>query len=234
MVQYRNDNWLKVSLVGLRRKQFAALLLLIGFGGCASTPPACRPRPAPPTDAVYLVQHGWHTDLAIPSRVLRGNMRVFRRVFPGLRVLVVGFGKRTFMMAPVTTAGDLVLGPFPGRGSLLFIGLNAAPDVAYDHGQETVLDLPPGGADRLSDFIWGTLEIEQGAPVRIGNGFFPGSIFYATRTRYAGTNTCNTWTAAALHAAGVQITASGVVFAGQTMRQAERLSGGACAINGTP
>jgi hypothetical protein len=217
-----------------RRGGLVGLLLLVGLGGCAGAPPPCAPAPVPQADIVYVVRHGWHTDLAIPSRVLRGNMTVFRRIFPGLEVLVVGFGKRTFMMAPVTTSGDLLVGPFPGDGTVLIVGLKGSPDQAYEDGLEVTLKLPPGGAERLSNFLWDTLKIEHGAPVPLREGFFPGSVFYATRTDYAGTYTCNTWTADALRAAGLRVSPFGVVFAGQTMAEAARLSGGVCAINNTP
>src|ERR1700740_2538547 len=90
-----------------------AVLLLAGLRGGEEPPPACVPAAAPQNDVVYLIQHGWHTDLAIPSYELRGKMAEFKKIFPDLQVLVVGFGKRTCMVGPVTTSGDLLIGPFP-------------------------------------------------------------------------------------------------------------------------
>jgi hypothetical protein len=211
-----------------------AILLMLSPAGCAKAPPACVEEPASQADVVFVLQHGWHTDLAIPTQVLRGNMTVFQRIFPGLKVLVIGFGKRTFMMAPVTTSGDLVIGPFPGKGAILVVGLKGPPSLAYDDGVQASVILPAGGPERLSEFIWQTLSIQDGKPVPIREGFFPGSMFYATQVEYAGTYTCNTWTADALHAAGVDVNPQGAVFAGQTMRQVERNSGGFCAIKNKP
>src|ERR1700747_3132593 len=171
------------------RRLALAVLLLAGLGGCAETPPACVPEAVPRNDVVYLIQHGWHTDLAIPSYELRGKMAVFKKIFPDLQVLVVGFGKRTFMMAPVTTSGDLLIGPFPGDGAILVVGLKGPTDLAYDDGVEATLALPPAGAEKLSDFIWNTLDVQNGTPVKLGDGFFAGSVFYATRIGYAGTYT---------------------------------------------
>jgi Protein of unknown function (DUF2459) len=181
-------------------------------------------------EEIYLVEHGWHVDLAIPSDMLRGDMTVFRRIFPGLRVLMVGFGKRTFMMAPVTTISDLLVGPFPGQGVVLAIGMTAPPDQAYDDGTEAVIPLPPGGAEGLSDFLWRTLLVKDGMPVEIGKGFFPGSLFYATRTGYSGFYTCNTWAADALRAAGLKVDPSGVIFSGQAMARAVRVASRVCTI----
>ncbi len=188
----------------------------------------------PRKDVVYLVKHGWHTDIAIPSPELRGNMTVFQRIFPGVKILVIGFGKRTFMTAPVHNAGDLVIGPFPGDGVMLVSGLSAAPDMAYKDGIIATLNLPPGGAERLSDFIWKSLKTDDGAPIELRPGFYLGSIFYVTTTRYAGTNTCNTWTADALQAAGLNINPAGDIFSWQTLSGAEPLAASVCAIKGDP
>lgn len=205
--------------------------LCLVLAGCASTPPACVSGPLA-DDAIAIVSHGWHTDLAIPAGALRGNMRHFRQVFPGMTVLMVGFGKRTFMMAPVINLGDLLVGPFPGDGTLLIAGLTAPPDRAYQDGTMEIARLSPGGAERLSDFIWRSLDVQQDRPVRIAGGFFPGSIFYATRIGYSGTYTCNSWIGDALHAAGVVPTASGIVFASQVMDRVTSVIGGACTIGG--
>ena len=203
---------------------------MVALTGCTGTPPPpCTPRPIP-ADAVFVVSHGWHTDLGIPATALRGRMTLFRKVFPGMAVLMVGFGKRTFMMAPVTDLGDLLVGPFPGDGAILIAGLRAAPDSAYDDGRMAVLKLPPGGAERLSDFIWNTFDVHDDRPRRIADGFFPGSIFYATRIGYSGFYTCNSWTEEALHAAGLAAGPDGVIFAGQVMQGATSRAGASCSI----
>ncbi|MGH6676638.1 MAG: DUF2459 domain-containing protein, partial [Xanthobacteraceae bacterium] len=57
----------------------------------------------------------------------------------------------------------------------------------------------------------------------LGHGPYPSSAFYAAAGTYDGTHTCNTWTAEALHTAGLPVTSAGVVFAGQLMRQIRAL-----------
>ncbi len=182
-------------------------------------------------DAVYVIDHGWHTDLGIPAAALRGPLARFRQTFPGMSVLIVGFGRRTFMTAPVENLGDFLVGPFPGDGALLVAGLTAPPDQAYADGTVARLTLPPDGAAALSDFVWSTLRLDHGQPVVIAPGFFAGSRFYATRIGYSGLYTCNRWTGDALHAAGLLPAASGIVFAEQVMRPASRVAGGACRID---
>ncbi len=182
-----------------------------------------------------MVDHGWHTDLAIPAGSLRGPMAGFRAVFPGMTVLLVGFGRRTFMTAPVTGLGDLLIGPFPGDGVLLLAGLTAPPDRAYADGTEVLLKLSPSAAERLSAFLWRSFAPDRrGQPRRLGPGFFPGSAFYAARPGYSGLYTCNTWTEDALHQAVGAPDPGGVMFAGQVMTRIARSAGAACAIAGHP
>ena len=180
-----------------------------------------------------MVDHGWHTDLAIPADSLRGPMTVFRRSFPGMTVLLIGFGRRSFMTAPVTGLDDLLIGPFPGDGVLLVAGLTAPPDRAYADGTEASLTLSPEGADRLSAFLWRSFALDHGQPHRIGPGFFPGSVFFAARPGYSGLYTCNTWTEDALHQAGAAPGPAGIVFAGQVMARIVQSAGSTCTIGGS-
>ncbi len=200
------------------------------LGGCAADVPACRPQPVA-ADTVYVIDHGWHTDLGIPAAALTGPLASFRQTFPGMTMLIAGFGRRTFMTAPVHGLEDFLVGPFPGDGALLVAGLTAPPDLAYGSGTLVRLRLPPGGAARLSDFVWSTFRVEHGRPVMLAPGFFAGSRFYETRIGYSGLYTCNSWTEAALHAAGLPLPSpSGVVLAGQVTGPASHLAGGACRI----
>ena len=203
------------------------------LGACATSPPACVATPAA-GDVVYVVSHGWHTDLGLPAATLRGPMTRFRATFPGLRTLMVGYGRRSFMMAPVRTFGDLLAGPLPGSGALQVAAISATPQAAYRDGTVATLRLPPGGAERLSVFVWRSIGLDHaGAPVRLGAGF-PGSVFYASPLGYSGLHTCNTWTAQALHAAGTGVAADGVVLAGQVMARTSPRAENLCRITDPP
>ena len=208
-------------------------LLAFCLGACATPPPACVAA-TPADDVVYVVSHGWHTDLGLPAATLRGPMARFRATFPGLRTLMVGYGRRSFLMAPVRTFGDLLAGPLPGSGALQVAAISATPQAAYRNGTVATLRLPPGGAERLSAFVWRSIGLDHaGAPIRLGAGF-PGSVFYASPLGYSGLHTCNTWTAQALHAAGTGVAAEGVVLAGQVMARTSPRAENLCRIADGP
>ena len=202
------------------------------LAGCAAPGlPPCQPGIVPPL-AVQVVDHGWHTDLALPADGLTGGLRFFRRFFPGLRVLLVGFGKRSFMTSPARGLADYLVGPLPGDAVLLVAGLTASPAQAYGDGTVATVELSASERDRLDRFVWNSFTRDaEGRPEPIGSAFFPGSVFFAATPGYSGWHTCNTWTAEALHAAGLPLSASGVVFAGQAMARAMPLArGGICRI----
>ena len=210
-----------------------AVAALVALAGCAASLPSCAASgDGLEASTIEVIDHGWHTDLALPADGLTGRLAVFRRIFPGVRVLVVGFGRRTFMMAPVTSVADLLVGPFPGRGAILAIGLDADPVLAYADGTVARLHLDAVARGRLDAFVWRTLALDRaGAPLAIGPGPYPGSVFYATTRGYSGVETCNTWTAQASRAAGLPVSATLDVFASQTMSRLAPISrGGLCRI----
>ena len=169
-----------------------------------------------------MFSRGWHADLAVPAGELAGGLAVFRRVFPGARTVVFGYGKRTFMTARADRLSEYLLGPLPGPAVIEAFGLSATAEQAFGPSDRVTLALPAGGADALSAFVWGDLDRDgQGRPRLVGPGAFAGSLFYAARSGYGLGHTCNTWVAQALHAARLPVRAEGVVFSGQAMGRAE-------------
>lgn len=205
----------------------AAVLLVDSCGTRPAEIAECSSGEGAGQNAAWIVQQGWHTEIAIPAEELTGELAVFREIFSGARVLSFGYGKRTFMTAKVETAAELIMGPFPGPSAIQVTGLSAPPQDAYD-GPVFAVALPSGGAARLSGFIWDTIEkTRRGDPKLIADGHFPGSLFYAGARPYNIGFTCNSWSAQALEAAGLQVDASGIVWAGGAMEAAAG-SGRAC------
>ena len=212
--------------------RFAALLLPVLLGACATARPALCPPLAQPGDVTWLVHQGWHTEIGLPARQIRGPLSMFRRIFPGARVLMFGFGKRTFITAKVESLAELIMGPVPGPGAIQVIGLGADPDEAYSPGQVIELSLQPSQSDRLSDFVWQQIgRTHTGQPRLISPGLFPGSLFYASSQGYGLAYTCNTWSARALQAAGLRVDPGGIILPGGLFRQVVQL-GEACLMSG--
>jgi uncharacterized protein (TIGR02117 family) len=185
-------------------------------------------EPAPPHEAIYVISGGWHTEVGLPVEALGGSLRALKRDFPSARYLVFGWGARDYYMAQDFGLGDLLRAAVPGPAVMLVIPLETSPEAFFGASNVFLLRAPPNGTQRLSQFLWEYLVIEEnGTPVRIGTGPYPQSVFYASTGTYNLGHTCNTWTAEALRAAGLPVNAAGVVFAGQVLDQLPSILPGA-------
>ena len=199
------------------------LAMPAALAGCAGDPtPPSTPTlvlaPAPHGEAgtVALLTHGWHTDIAVPAKEISGPLGMFVRRFPGAKTIVFGYGKRSFMVARQHGVGDWLDGPFPGRGAVEVSALGTDPAAAYGARHTMTIDLPPGGAARMSAFIWQSFTKDAaGQPIEVAHGDFAGSLVFAASSGYDLSHTCNTWSAQALAAAGLPIRPAGIVMAGQ-------------------
>ncbi len=195
------------------------------LSGCGTPPPSALPTAGA---SVTVIERGWHTDVGLAADQLAGPLARLREAYPGARFLVFGFGDRAFYMSRQETLGETLAALFPGPGVVLLTALGASPQDAFDAGQVVTLWLPQPDLDRIAAFIWQTLDKrDDGSLVRLGDGPYAGSAFYASRRTYDAFDNCNSWTALALHSGGLPIDPDGVLFAGQVMTQARRLAAAA-------
>ena len=166
---------------------------------------------------LWVLDRGWHTELALRADAITGGLALFRELFPGARTLLFGFGKRTFMVAPARGLSEWIAGPFPGEGLMQVIGWSVAPD--GDAARPAVgLAVPDAGFDALCRFVWRSFARDaDGRPLLIGAK--AESVFYASPHGYALDYTCNRWTAEALAAAGLPVRGQGVVLVADVLRQ---------------
>ena len=199
----------------------AVVWILCGVVACASTT-AVKPYAgsAPPTEVIYVISGGWHTELGLPLEAVSGPLAGLNQDFPSARYLVFGWGAHDYYMAKNPGIGDLLRAATPGPAVMLVIPLQISPEAFFGASNVFVLPAPPEGIQRLSQFLWEYLDKDEtGAPRRIGTGPYPQSFFYISTGAYNLSHTCNTWTAEALRVAGLPVSATGVVFAGQVLDQ---------------
>ena len=190
------------------------------LGGCVSAP---QPPEVPVTGnaVIYVVGRGWHTDIGLPVDEVDGPLADLERDFPGVRFMVFGFGERNYLMTHGNGSGEMLTALFPSKSAILMTALRAPPTEAFSDEQVVTLRLTPEAVDRLAERIWQTLEkTPDGAALRLADGPYPGSVFYASGETYDAFHTCNTWTALLLRDAGLPVNPRGVLFVGQVMRQA--------------
>jgi uncharacterized protein (TIGR02117 family) len=203
---------LRASLIGL-------LALLASCTNLSVKAPVTAASPAATT--IYVIARGWHTELALPAADAVGKLAAFRGDFPGAHWLSFGWGERAFFMARHPSVGEALRSLFPAPSVLLVSGLVHTPRA----GEESVpLRVSQSGLVALSHFLWKYVATSaRGAPKRLRRGPRAASAFYASDGTYDLFHTCNTWTAAALRAAGLPVTVGGVILAGQVMKQVRAL-----------
>lgn len=169
-------------------------------------------------DVVYVVGQGWHVEIGIPVEELDENMSFFRDIFPGARVIMFGYGKKTFFIAPPDTISEYLLGPFPGSAVIQVVGLSVTPEQAYPPENTVTLFLPATGGQSLSAHIWKDLVKDaSGKPQMVARSTHPIGLFYAAHSEYNLFHTCNAWAADVLHNAGLAVSVSNIILSYQVM-----------------
>ena len=208
-----------------RSRIWLALLIALCVG-CAGAVQA----PYPPAEGeavrlVYVIDHGWHTGIAVRQADIPAALWPTHRDFAGSEYVEVGWGDRNFYLAPQGTLWLALKAAFGSTSAVLHVIAFDGPPDRFFAGREVVaLRVSERGFRRLADFVgaaWAT--DESGEPIQLGPGLYPLSRFYPATGRYFLLRTCNTWTAAALRAAGFPINPTFVVTAGQVMDQARSL-----------
>jgi uncharacterized protein (TIGR02117 family) len=194
------------------------------LSGCSSAPqPSDTPRAG--NAVIYVVGRGWHTDIGLPVDEVSGPLAGLESDFPGVRFMVFGFGERNYLMTHGNGSGEMLTALFPSKSAILMTALRAPPTEAFSDEQVVTLRLTQHDADRISELIWQALEkTADGSALRLADGPYSGSLFYASHETYDAFHTCNTWTALLLRDSGLPVDPRGVLFVGQVMRQAAAIA----------
>lgn len=202
------------------------LLLCVGLvGGCTS--PAPPPGATVPTGnaSIIVVASGWHSDIGLPTDELGAPLADLERDFPGARFLVFGFGERAYLMARDGGSGEMLGALLPSESAIRVTALRAPPAEVFGTENTATLHLSRQGVDRISALIWQGMEKQaDGTARRLAGGPNNGSVLYAGTGTYSALDTCNSWTARLLHAAGLPVDPSGVLFTGQVMDQVRQIA----------
>lgn len=191
----------------------ALALVLITLATARNGDQSLYPPPAGRGVSVYLVDNGFHTDLAIPAGALAGRRAgaAAAAVAGGRPWVLVGYGDRRFYIdqGPVQDRAldglrSLVMPHNPAV--LRFDGLATSPDRVWRDGVRPIR-LSPAGLAALAAAVDASLAAGPGgAPVPVPGAVDPQSGFFAARAPFSLVHLCNHWTADMLHAAGLPIT----------------------------
>ncbi len=215
-------------MVCMMMKCLCLLFITLAVSACNTVARSSCSQPLS-DDVVYVVGQGWHVEIGIPVEELDENMSYYREIFPGARVIMFSYGKKTFFIAPPETVSEYLLGPFPGSALIQVVGLSVTPTVAYPPEDTVTLRLSANGSQSLSAYIWKDIVKDgSGKPQRVARSTNPIGLFYAAQSEYNLFHTCNTWAANALHNAGLSVSGNNVIFSNQVMTRVVEVAGEQC------
>ncbi len=190
--------------------------LLMAASGCmqAARPTlVCAPSGKPGcTATVGFIKQGWHTGLVLSATELKGPIHALTHWFPAAPYVEIGWGERPFYTSrhPGILMGLRALFPSP---SVLYVeALRHGPRGPHLLWRE----ISTRGLAHLQQFLGrafrhgphGTLEPLPSRQTDAG-------LFFRAHGTYDAFHTCNTWTIAALHHAGLPVRSTGIIFADQ-------------------
>ncbi len=192
----------------------------------AAEPPG--PPPAAAAKTIFVTSNGWHSSIVLAGADVAPGRIPEAADFPQARYLEFGWGDAEYYPAKdpgIGLALSAALTPTPSVVHMA--GLPVEPARRYPKAEVVALSLDAAGLERLVDFIHATFR--RGGRARAasaGPGLYATSLFYPAVGKFHLLNTCNTWTARALAAAGFEVTEAGTTTAEELMEQVRKLGEG--------
>ncbi|MCY4406199.1 MAG: DUF2459 domain-containing protein [Rhodospirillaceae bacterium] len=184
---------------------------------CETAPPPIAPDDeGPRTHLIQVASNGWHTAIVVPAPAHAATGLLPEAAdFPGARFLEFGWGDRVYYPAEEKTIGmTLAAALAPTPAVMHMAGLASTPRGGGSSREVVTVALTEAGFLGLIEALAAEFERPAGGrAASVARGLYPGSRFYNARGSFHLLNTCNTWTARMLHAAGVAISPSGIVTA---------------------
>lgn len=199
----------KVYLKGiLTSLMFTTLILL---SGCTKTASSFYPPDPNRTDnkTIYIVNHGIHTGIILPQHDADPYMHAFDD-FKSAQYIEVGWGDETYYQSPVNTLWMGVKALFLPTHSVLHVAsLQSEPTVYFSKKEVISLKLSKAGFIRLVEYIDHSFSLnEKKETIKLKKGLYGTSRFYSAKGTFHLFNTCNTWSAGAIHSSGFPINPS--------------------------
>lgn len=170
---------------------------------------------------IHVASNGWHTGIIVARRDLPEGVLPEAGDFPDAPYLEFGWGDAEYFPNPDAGIGlalRAALTPTPAVVHL--VGLPAHPRRVFPKAEIVDLRLTPAGFRALVDYLHASFVRDQAGQAGPAiDGLYAFSRFYPATGEFHLFNTCNTWTARGLEAAGLKVAVSGTLRAEDLMRQ---------------
>ena len=204
--------------------KFPLIILLIGitFASINSTSASQR--------KIHLVNIGWHVGIIVPvDNVLKRNLpETFD--FSDRKYIEIGWGDKTFYQTSnpsFSMAFDALL---KSTSSVIHLyGFNQTIRTTFKDAEIIELDIEEDNYIKLLYFIHKSFTLNADGSAQLkGPGLYEkeNSFFYAANGKFHMFNTCNTWVANAIQAAGIEINSNNIITSDSLMDAVRNWLGG--------
>ena len=184
----------------------------------AEEQPEHRPETSETGITIHIVSNGWHTGIVLARADIPESAVPEVRDFPQADFFEFSWGDARYFPAPEKGLGMIMSALFTPTPAVMHLaGLPTHPTTTFPTAETVSLQLSPEGFDLLVSFLDETFDRDAGAQGK--PGLYPFSRFYPAKGRFHMFNTCNTWTARGLAAAGVPVKVNGTLQAEALMAQ---------------
>lgn len=191
----------------------AALSQPVASWACAKNGSPCR--------SVAIVHNAWHAAIVLRRTDVSEKSIPELRDFPTDQFIEFGWGDRDYFPDPQSGIFAAVKAALWSGGSVIhLVDFSDSVEIFYRGATITELRLNAAAYQRMIDYIDETFlreELSRRAPA--APGLFPYSRFYPASRRFSLLRTCNTWVAEALEQAGLPISPTFVITAGNLQSQ---------------
>lgn len=177
------------------------------------------------THEIYLINQSWHTGILIPVNNTTKELFPVLKLFEGKNYVDIGWGDEEFYQHPdfdLYLAAKAIL--YPTRSVLRIEGHISSIESIINWSEYIIkFKLNDDGLKGIANFINKTFQYDSNGNFIITSHRAEGSIiFFRSKFMYHLFNTCNTWAAEVLNAAGFKIDFLGIITAEQLFSKVKK------------
>ncbi len=157
-------------------------------------------------NTLYIVRHGWHTGIVIPSYQITSVLPILHQRFGDVPFIEFGWGDKGFYQTEKITAELAIKAMFiPTESVIHAVGVQDSPTLYFSESEVIKLCLNAEQNKSLIAFIATSFLKSNNKIIATKDGIYGDSQFYQAQGDYYLMNTCNKWTAKGLSSAGFDI-----------------------------
>ncbi len=211
----------------------AVLAALIGLVAALLTwtrpgDPVLHPAAPGREIAIHILDNGFHTDIALPRRLLQARegplAEAVRALAPGDWVLI-GWGDASFYVEQGPIHERLPDGARaffrPGNPSVVMLAPDRRDPTLRRSGRQTLV-LSPEGFDAMADRIEASLALRDGRARIAARRPGDDAVFLASHETFSILHLCNHWSAEVLNAGGIAVRPVQALRSAEVMGAARR------------